>query len=862
MALLEREGPLASLGLVRDEAAAGHGSVVLVTGEPGIGKTALVTRFASDHRADTRLLWGNCDDLSIPRPLGPFRDLAVSGALREALDAEAPPHRLHTLLLAELAAQPPPTALVIEDVHWADEATVDAITVIGRRIGDLPAVLVLTYRSGELGTGHPLPAALEAVSGSTSLYLQLAPLSRAAVAELAGDDADGVYAASGGNPFYVTELIAARPERLPPSVANAVLGRVARLSPEALRLVELVAMAPSRLPTRVLDVAMPGWAAAAEEPERRQLLSVAATHVRFRHELAREAVRASVPAARRRLLHADLLRSLVATRAEPAEVLHHAEESGDAEAVAEHALPAARRAAAAESNREAYAHYARALDFAAALAPAERAVLYEEAALAAYTVDRLTEAFAAVEAAIALYREVGDVQAVGRCTRFLSRCHWYGGDGVAAREAALVAISVLEPLGESVELARAYSGLSQLAMLAGDDAQAVAWGEKSAALAQRLGADAVTAHALVNIGSVRVGVDPEDYGLLLEAHRLADAAGDRHEAVRALLNLGYSTLAWARPGTAWRYTRQAAAYAEEHQVDTLLLYTRVMLGWLHLRQGDWDEAEGIASDVAGEGANVAQLLADTVLAELAVRRGDEDAGTRVAVLAERAERAAELQRIGPVLQLEVEMALTGRADPPRARVAAAEELMSSGGGGWAWAGVAAWSAVAGLDLPVEGDLPEPFAPMVARDWRRAAEAFGTIGWDYDRALMLTLTDEAAALGEALETARRLGARPLEERATRRLRELGAAVPARPRSETLANPGGLTSRQLEVVSLVAEGLTNKEIARRLGLSVRTVEHHVEGVLAKLGAASRRAAARRYAELVPEELRPRPPRPRSA
>src|SRR5690606_20800265 len=127
----------------------------------------------------------------------------------------------------------------------------------------------------------------------------------------------------------VTELVAAEPGELPPSVANAVLGRASRLGDAARRLVELVAMVPTRVPALVLDVVMPGWPEAAEEPERRHILQVAPGHVSFRHELARTAVRSTVPVARRRLLHAELMRALEAVGADPSEVVHHAEEAGD-----------------------------------------------------------------------------------------------------------------------------------------------------------------------------------------------------------------------------------------------------------------------------------------------------------------------------------------------------------------------------------------------------------------------------------------------------------------------------------------------------------------------------------------------------
>ncbi len=165
--------------------------------------------------------------------------------------------------------------LVLEDMHWADDATLDSIAVLVRRIGSLPALLVLTFRAGEVPPAHPLHATVGAIRAGDSVFLELAPLSEAAVASLAGDDAGEVYAATGGNPFYVTELLASRTTaELPPSVANAVVGRASRLDDAARRLVELVSVVPNRVSTSLLDSVMPGWAGAAVEPERRRLLEV------------------------------------------------------------------------------------------------------------------------------------------------------------------------------------------------------------------------------------------------------------------------------------------------------------------------------------------------------------------------------------------------------------------------------------------------------------------------------------------------------------------------------------------------------------------------------------------------------------
>lgn len=304
---------MAALAAARAAAARGEGRVVFVTGEPGIGKTSLVTRFLRGLDVGARVLFGTCDDLSIPRPLGPVRDLvgSVSAALEGALSAGAAAHEIQALLLAELGLAPGPTVLVLEDVHWADEATFDSITVLGRRIGSLPALLVLTFRGGEAPPGHPLHATVGAIRAEESVVLELAPLSESAVASLAGEDAGELYAATGGNPFYVSELLASRSAaELPPSIANAVLGRASRLDDASRRLVELVSVVPNRVSTSRLDAVMPGWSAAAVEPERRQLLEVGPGYVRFRHELARHAIRSSVPIAARRRLHAEILEEI------------------------------------------------------------------------------------------------------------------------------------------------------------------------------------------------------------------------------------------------------------------------------------------------------------------------------------------------------------------------------------------------------------------------------------------------------------------------------------------------------------------------------------------------------------------------
>ena len=849
MELLERDAALAVLADAY--AAAGRaGRIVLVTGEPGIGKTALVREFVRRLNGGSRVLVGACDNLSIKRPLGPLRDVVgeVSPRLAAALVADTPAPEIHSLLVEELAGSQQTTVLVIEDVHWADDATLDALVVVGRRIASLPALVVVTCRDGEVPEG--IHGAVDVVESGNLIFLELEPLSPRAVAALAGDDADDVYAATGGNPFFVTELLASRTSAsLPPSVASAVLARAARLDATGRRVVELISLVPSRMPTSMLDALVSDWPQAAEDGERGRLLEIAPTHVGFRHELARNAISQSIPAARRRGLHAEILDVLVATGGDVADVVHHAEAAGATAVVAENALQAARRAAAVASNREAFSHYRRAADFLERLAPHEQAEVLEELANFAYLVGDVEQAFEAIGRARAIHEAEGDDEAVGRCARVVSRLHWFAGDGAAARDNALEAISILEPLGESSELARAYSGLAQLAMLDEDAPAALDWAERSLALAEALGDDATRIHALGNVGATRVALDHRDVDPLRAVHVEAAAAGDTHEAVRALLNAAYFELFWLRPETAVGLADEARAYARENDLDWFISYAEMTRAWLAIRAGDWAAAERAIRRKPVAQQAVWNILGDTVAAELAVRRGDDDAAERLARVGALAYRTGELQRIGPILELETVAAICGNGLPPVEKFEAlvgAIEYRGEAAGPCA-ARIAAWAAVVGVRIPLPRELPPPYAAMLDCDWPGAADAFGAIGWSFDRAFFLSFVDDEDGLVEAIGIARELGAAPLTRHVARRMRTLGLKVPRGPRETTRTNPLGLTPRQLQVLELIAAGRTNAEIAEDLVVSTRTAEHHVAAVLTKLGAATRRDAARRAEEL---------------
>src|SRR5260221_13753220 len=206
MDLLERETQLEALAGALAEAAGGAGRVVLVHGEAGIGKTSLVECFTAEHANAARMLWGTCDALFTPRPLGPLYDMAqqTSGHLLGLLNnAETNRAALFSAVLGELQAGP--TLVVIEDAHWADEATLDLIKFLGRRIHRLKALLIVTFRDDELKSEHPLWFALGDLPDQTVRRVRLSALSERAVRTMAaqkGRPAGGLYELTDGNPFF------------------------------------------------------------------------------------------------------------------------------------------------------------------------------------------------------------------------------------------------------------------------------------------------------------------------------------------------------------------------------------------------------------------------------------------------------------------------------------------------------------------------------------------------------------------------------------------------------------------------------------------------------------------------------------
>jgi predicted ATPase/DNA-binding CsgD family transcriptional regulator len=849
--LVERDEPLRLLGDRLRAAAAGRGNTVLITGEAGIGKTSLLRAFA-ETSADARLWWGACDALQTPHPLAPLYDIARSSDVSFGLQFQIDGNRaaLFESVIGELQLTRRPTLFVVEDAHWADEATLDLLIFVGRRIDRVPCLLAVSYRDDEFASGHPLQRLIGELPARNLARIELSRFSPEAVAMLARralQSPKDIYETTGGNPFFVTELLRGAPEAMPHSIQDLVLGRFARLTTNAQSIARLTSIVPRHIERRLVETLLPIDLHAVDECLNSGLLEADAATLRFRHELARVVIENSMSKPAAEALHRRVLEALVegsADEAPAARLAHHATRARDAAAILRYGPLAAREAARRRAHREAAVHYGAALACPESAQCAERIFWLEAYARECQFTAQLSEAIHALETAHELQRSAGDVIGEGRNLSELALAYVRALRIAEADATIAQAVALLEAQAPCLELAHAYRVHAHLRMLDGEFDEAIAKSQKAIELAQQFGGRDILAAALGVFGSSMQFVDYEaGCKHLRDAFEIAVHEGLDFMAAVIGNNLGSGSVELFRFKEAREQLLQAIAFARQHDIDSASAFATSWLAICEMYLGRWQEAADYAREVIeGTDRTISRVIALVALARVKIRRGDPDAQALLDQARSLVASSNALQRVGPVRAACAEAALLrGDAASVVAEALPVLRLIAQHGHEWVGAELTyLMTRVGASDMPC-APLVEPFKLQIEGHFREAAAAWAHLGCPYEQARALAEGDTEAQL-EALEIFERLGALPAARALRRQLRDTAVrGVPRGSRASTHANPHKLTERELEVVVLLCEGLKNSEIADRLCRSVRTVDHHVAAAFAKMGVSNRTEAA---------------------
>ena len=844
--LFERETPLRLLGNALEAACKGHGSIASVIGEAGLGKTALVNAFCRRQR-NVAVLRGSCDALSTPRPLGPIRDIAreVGGALEKSFASGR--DAVFDALLALVSAEKT-TLLVIEDAHWADEATLDLVRFLGRRLRERRCLLIITTRRQDSATRRGLSHILSVLPTGTVQSIELDPLSPAAVeawASSLGRSAEHLHAMTGGNPFFISELLAARGAELPGSVRDAVLASAGHLTAVARDVLNQCAVVPGALDAWMVEALWPPPAPGVSECLDAGILMMSGARLSFRHELARRALLEALPTGQARRCHERMLECLLATHPEHhlGRIVHHAAAAGRAELVSRFGVVAAQEAAAVGAHREAASHWARTLEYGALLADEKRAEFSEAYAYELYLTSQIAEARRMRERALELRTVLEDRVRIGDNSRWLSRIAWAMGD---RREALLYAERAVERLEQGPpcrELAYALANRSMLAMLAGSSREALQHGARALELSRRLGDWEIAAHTLNTIGTAKTGAgddsgwaDLEESLALSLKHQLIEQAG------RAFTNLTSRLVVARDHARTDEVLAQGIPFCERLDLDFPGLYLHQLRAQSWLHRGDWNRAQ------AGSGALlelsdlpvISRIPALVVAARVRIRRGQRSGLTMLDEAFALARNTGEFQRLGPIASAAAEATWLGLAPAEYGRPSA--EVLDADAAGfedhWLADELAFWTWRAFGTAAIAPQGATPYVLHMQGDPRGAAQAWAALGCPYEQAIALLDLSDPEAMSEALELVEGLGATPLIQLVRRKGRPAAAAELAA--APTSSSDGDLTPRQHEILILLNEGLTNDAISRKLFLSQKTVGNHVQAILERLGARSRTEA----------------------
>jgi DNA-binding CsgD family transcriptional regulator len=851
MTLLEREEYLSALSSQFRKAVSGEGQVAVICGDAGIGKTSLVESFTKQYENKAKVYWGACDDLFTPRPLAPLYDIAgkMQSSIINKLEQEAPRPSIFNEFIDEIHREEP-NIIVIEDVHWADESTFDFIKFLAKRINKYKSLLIITYRSDEIGPTHPLRFSLSNIPTKYLKRFELPPLSINAVKVLAkslGRDGGSIFTKTNGNPFLITELLMNNQENIPATVKDLMSFRINRLSADARSAVETFSVIPGSVEKWLINLLIKNYNVIDEAVES-GILKVENDSVSFRHELLKIAVEESLSESKRFEKNTAVLNILLNQKNTGpflARIIHHAARTANKEVIFKYAPLAAKQAARLGAHEQALKHYMTAIQFSEHLSADEQLDILEGYAHECYLTARIEEGIQSCKSAIEILKDHHDPIREGENYRRLSRLLWYYGKDKIGEEYILKAIETLEKFPPGKQLAMSYSNYSQIYMLREKTDMALKWGEKGVNLARTLNNIEIEAHALNNIGAAKMFASDDSGEKYLKKSLELSLQNDLHEHVcRAYVNLGTASMYRRNLTEADKFFSAAVDYANEKDIKLASLCVAGEIAQIKLHLGKWDEAFEISYEVYSDtnAPVMDKLMPITVIGLIRARRNDPGA---FQLLDEANDMVYDTGELMKLIKLKAARAeafwLKNELQNNIEELNTAYNLVKYSNNPWAIGEIAFWLWMGGRLPEIQECIAEPFLLQIKGKWSAAAEIWEKLKCPYEHALALSDGNEQA-MKKAVEIFDKLGASAASQLIKQKMRKSGIKnIPKGPRQSTKENPSGLTGRQMEILDLVANGLSNSEIGNKLYISNRTVENHISTIFSKLNIHTRTEAA---------------------
>jgi DNA-binding CsgD family transcriptional regulator/tetratricopeptide (TPR) repeat protein len=851
MELLERDEFLSELNDLLQSAIRGSGQIAVISGDAGIGKTSLVEFFTGQHKDTAKIYWGACDDLFTPRPLAPLYDVAnkMKSNIIDKLELGASRPSIFNEFLNEIN-QKEPNIIVIEDVHWADESTFDFIKFLAKRINKYKSLLIITYRSDEISSTHPLKLTFSNIPSKYLRRFELPPLSKNAVTILAnsfGRKDDSIFTKTGGNPFLITELLMNNQENIPATVKDLIAFRLSRLSANARSAVETFSVIPGAAEKWLINLLVKDYSAIDESVEC-GILKVENDSISFRHELLKIAVEESLSETKRFENNTAVLDILLKQKnIEPflPRIIHHAARIANKEVIFKYAPLAAKQASKLGAHEQALKHYMTALRFSEHLSAEEQLEMLEGYAHECYLTARIEEGIKACKSIKEILRDHHNPLREGENYRRLSRLLWYSGKDREGEEYLLKAIDTLKEFTPGKELAMSYSNLSQIYMLREETGTALKWGEKAAELAKSLNDVEIEAHALNNIGASKMFASDDTGEKYLKKSLEISLQNNLHEhACRAYVNLGTVSLYRRKLSEADRFFTAGVDYANETDINLASLCIAGEAAQTKLYMGNWDEAFEISYAVYEKNKVPAldKLLPVNIIGLIRARRNDPGAFQLLNEANDLVDDTGELLKLVKVKSARAEAFwLINKLPENINELIACYDVVKASNNPWAIGEIAFW-LWKGDSLPgIPECIAEQYLLQIKGDWLAAARLWEELKCPYEQALALSDGNEKA-MKKAVEIFDGLGAAAASQLIKQKMRKSGIKnIPKGPRQSTKENPSGLTERQMEILKLVANGLNNSEIGNKLYISTRTVENHISTIFSKLNIHSRVEAA---------------------